>query len=160
MTLKLFTLLLLAASCFGQTAPTNKQIGGSPFPTPQVLVIVPPGTGTRVISTWALIDVDTVTPFHVGTLILDTTTVPPTLRAKPSTGPVFVDGETPGGTLDGTNVTFTLANAPNPSTSLHLYRNGLRQKLGFDYTFSGSTIVFLTVATPQPGDTLLVDYRQ
>lgn len=71
----------------------------------------------------------------------------------------FVDGESPGGVVDGSNVTFTLANAPSPSTSLHLFRNGIMQKLGFDYTFSGSTIVFVAGATPQPGDTILAEYR-
>jgi hypothetical protein len=40
-----------------------------------------------------------------------------------------------------------------------LFRNGLMQKLGFDYTFSGVTIVFVTIATPQPGDTILAEYR-
>jgi hypothetical protein len=71
----------------------------------------------------------------------------------------FVDGESPGGVVDGSNVTFTLVNAPAPATSLHLFRNGLLQKLTFDYTFSGSTITFLSGATPQPGDTILADYR-
>jgi hypothetical protein len=71
----------------------------------------------------------------------------------------FVDAESPGGVVDGSNVTFTLANAPSPATSLALFRNGLLQKLGFDYTFGGSTIVFVTGATPQPGDTLLANYR-
>jgi hypothetical protein len=71
----------------------------------------------------------------------------------------FVDGESPGGVVDGSNLSFTLANTPFPATSLHLFRNGLMQKLGFDYTFSGSTIVFVTVATPQPGDTILAEYR-
>src|SRR6266478_4123871 len=47
----------------------------------------------------------------------------------------FVDGESPGGVVDGSNITFTLVNAPLPSTSLHLFRNGLMQKLAFDYTF-------------------------
>jgi len=71
----------------------------------------------------------------------------------------FVDGESPGGVVDGSNMSFTLANIPLPSTSLHLFRNGLMQKLGFDYTFSGVTIVFVTIATPQPGDTILAEYR-
>jgi hypothetical protein len=71
----------------------------------------------------------------------------------------FVDGESPGGVVDGSNLTFTLANAPLPPTSLHLFRNGLMQKLGFDYTFSGVTVVFVTIATPQPGDTILAEYR-
>ena len=71
----------------------------------------------------------------------------------------FVDGESPGGVVDGSNVTFTLVNTPSPSTSLHLFRNGLMQKLAFDYTFSGLTIVFVAGATPQPGDTILAEYR-
>jgi hypothetical protein len=71
----------------------------------------------------------------------------------------FVDGESPGGVVDGSNLSFTLANTPSPATSLHLFRNGLMQKLGFDYTFSGATIVFVTIATPQPGDTILAEYR-
>ena len=41
--------------------------------------------------------------------------------------PVFVDGETPGGTINASNRTFTLASAPSPATSLDLYRNGLVQ---------------------------------
>jgi hypothetical protein len=73
--------------------------------------------------------------------------------------PTFVDAETPGGVPNGTLVTFTLANAPNASTSLHLYRNGLRQRAGVDYTISGSTITFLPVSVPQAGDSLLADYR-
>jgi hypothetical protein len=72
---------------------------------------------------------------------------------------IFVDGETPGGVVDGANASFTLVNPPSPSTSLHLFRNGLMQKLSFDYTFSGSTITFVGSATPQPGDTILAEYR-
>lgn len=71
----------------------------------------------------------------------------------------FIDGETPGGVVDGANVTFTLANSPSPTTTLHVFRNGVRQKSGFDYILSGGTITFLSVSTPQPGDTLLADYR-
>ena len=71
----------------------------------------------------------------------------------------FVDGESPAGVVDGSNVTFTLVSVPLPSTSLHLFRNGILQKLSFDYTFSGSTIVFVAGATPQPGDTILAHYR-
>src|SRR5206468_1481687 len=47
--------------------------------------------------------------------------------------PVFVDAETPGGLVDGSNRTFTLANAPEGS-SLMLFRNGIYTKAGFDYT--------------------------
>jgi hypothetical protein len=74
-------------------------------------------------------------------------------------GPVFSDGEVPGGTVDGSNATFTLANAPSPAASLELFRNGLEQNRSADYTLTGSTVQFLTGAMPQPGDTLLAWYR-
>jgi hypothetical protein len=76
-----------------------------------------------------------------------------------SVGPGFTDGETPAGLINGSNVTFTLAEAPNPSTSLGLYRNGLLQRAGTDYTLSGNVITFATAATPQVGDQLLAYYR-
>ena len=73
--------------------------------------------------------------------------------------PLFSDGEVPGGTIDGNNTTFTLANPPSPAASLALFRNGIAQKATFDYTLTGSSIQFLTGAVPQPGDTLLAWYR-
>jgi hypothetical protein len=74
-------------------------------------------------------------------------------------GPQFSDGEVPGGTVDGANTTFTLANPPTPATSLVLFRNGIGQQPGVDYTLTGSSIQFLTGAVPQPGDALLAWYR-
>jgi hypothetical protein len=71
----------------------------------------------------------------------------------------FVDEESPGGVVDGANATFTIANTPSPVGSLHLFRNGILQKVGFDYILTGATITFFAVATPQPGDTLLASYR-
>jgi len=73
--------------------------------------------------------------------------------------PVFVDEEIPVGALNGTNATFTIANVPNPATSLQCFRNGLRVRLGGDYTFTGQTLTFLTAAVPQSGDTLDCSYR-
>jgi hypothetical protein len=73
--------------------------------------------------------------------------------------PGYTDGETPAGVVDGSNAMFTLAGQPNPASSLALYRNGMLQKAGFDYSLAGNTIVFVTPATPQPGDTLLASYR-
>ena len=74
-------------------------------------------------------------------------------------GPVFTDGEVPGGVVDGTNGTFTLASTPSPAGSLVLYRNGIAQKPAVDYTLTVATVQFLTGAIPQPGDTLLAWYR-
>jgi hypothetical protein len=71
----------------------------------------------------------------------------------------FVDGDSPAGIVDGSNRTFTLSEAPSPSTSLAVYRNGIMQKAGQDFSVSGSTLSFVTANTPQPGDTLLAAYR-
>jgi len=72
----------------------------------------------------------------------------------------FVDNETPTGDLDGVDTTYTLANAPSPSTSLHLYLNGqrLREGAGNDFTLSGSTITFANA--PVSTDVILADYRK
>jgi len=72
---------------------------------------------------------------------------------------LFVDGETPGGAVNGTNTSFTLANTPSPATSLALFRNGLLQSPGVDYTLSGQALTFLSVSTPQTGDLLQASYR-
>jgi hypothetical protein len=79
-----------------------------------------------------------------------------------SSGPVsvsFVDGDTLTGIVDGANTLFSLTSTPSPAASLALYRNGLLQKSGLDYSASGQTVQFAAEATPQPGDTLLASYR-
>ena len=58
----------------------------------------------------------------------------------------FIDAEVPGGTINGSNAAFTLANVPNPPTSLALFRNGLLLTQGGDYTLSSNAITFLTGA--------------
>lgn len=85
------------------------------------------------------------------------------------TGAIYTDGgyvtdksssswnfnETPSGTIDGTNVTFTLVAAPQ---NLILTLNGIWQKpgAGNDYTLSGNTITFLTA--PVSGSNILATY--
>ncbi len=90
------------------------------------------------------------------------------LRVDGSAGPCgagsggagsFVDAETPSGVVDGSNATFTLSAAPAPQTGLMLYRNGLLQKQGLDYTLNGNVIQFAPGAVPQPGDVLTANYR-
>lgn len=71
----------------------------------------------------------------------------------------YADGETPGGAVDGTNVVFTLANAPSPQASLVLTRNGMDQKIGGDIQLLGNQVTFFAASTPQPGDVLLASYR-
>jgi hypothetical protein len=68
---------------------------------------------------------------------------------------------TPSGTIDGNNLVFTLSSAPNPSTSLKLYKNGLMLSQNADYTIGGTTITFSGQATTaQVGDLLVASYRQ
>jgi hypothetical protein len=75
-------------------------------------------------------------------------------------GASFVDKEVPSGVVDGINVTFALLSAPLPASSLHLFRNGILLKDGFDYTLSASFITFVFAARPSPGDTILASYRR
>lgn len=96
-----------------------------------------------------------------GAFTINNTTTPPTITISSgiiSNGVVvnFADSEVPSGTLNGSNVTFTVVNTPT-SGSLKLFKNGLRMKPGLDYTISVATITFLF--TPQVGDILLCDYR-
>lgn len=67
--------------------------------------------------------------------------------------------ETPSGTINGSNTSFTLANTPVSGTEM-VYTNGLLQQAGSgnDYTISGTGITFLTGAIPQSGDRVLVSY--
>jgi hypothetical protein len=61
--------------------------------------------------------------------------------------------DVPTGTINGTNAVFTLASAP--TGGLLLFRNGLLQQSGSDYTLSGSTVTFLSTAIPQAADSLV-----
>lgn len=72
---------------------------------------------------------------------------------------LYSDGETPAGTVNGTNTVFTLLNAPSPAGSLDLYRNGLLMAQGSDYVLTGNTIQFFLLSTPQPGDVIIASYR-
>jgi hypothetical protein len=73
--------------------------------------------------------------------------------------PSFSDGETPVGSINGSNTVFTLAFTPSPAASLDLYLNGLLMKPAVDFTLSGNTVTFLTASTPQTGDILTASYR-
>ena len=71
----------------------------------------------------------------------------------------FVTEETPSGSINGSNVTFTLANTPTSGT-LKLFLNGVRQKSGAgnDYTITTNTITMTTA--PVSGDVLIADYMK
>jgi len=60
-------------------------------------------------------------------------------------GGYFIYNETPSGTIDGVNATFTLSKTPNPTASLTLTLNGQVLIQGSDYTLSGDTITMTTI---------------
>jgi hypothetical protein len=68
-----------------------------------------------------------------------------------------VDAEIPSGAINGSNTAFTLVNAAVPSTTLHVYLNGVRLRPTSDYTISGTSLTMVMV--PQTGDWLYADYR-
>jgi hypothetical protein len=70
-----------------------------------------------------------------------------------------VDGEALAGIVDGANTAFGISGTPNPATSLAVYRNGMLQQAGVDYTVAARSIQFVSAGVPQPGDTLLASYR-
>lgn len=71
----------------------------------------------------------------------------------------FADDIVPSGAIDGSNVVFTLPQAPNPQDSLDLFLNGIRLTEGIAYTLSGATITYETAYTPQVGDSHICNYR-
>ena len=71
----------------------------------------------------------------------------------------FADSEIPGGVANGVNVTFTLANIPSPGTSLELFRNGVLQNPGVDFSVVNRTITFFLGSIPQTSDVLVANYR-
>jgi hypothetical protein len=86
------------------------------------------------------------------------------VRVDGSSGPCgssasFIDADSPTGIVDGSNTWFSLTGTPQPAASVAVYRNGLLQTAGVDYTLAGRTIQFESASTPQPGDTLLASYR-
>ncbi|MEP7197243.1 MAG: hypothetical protein ABI851_12045 [Saprospiraceae bacterium] len=71
----------------------------------------------------------------------------------------FVDKEIPSGSINGSNVTFTLANTPTAGSE-HGYLNGILQESGAgnDYTISGAVCTF--IVAPLTGDKIRFSYRK
>ena len=74
----------------------------------------------------------------------------------------MVFNETPSGSINGVNRVFTLANTPNPDTSLMLYLNGSLQTSGSssDYTLVDDTITFAASWVPIVGDVMRSTYSK
>ena len=70
----------------------------------------------------------------------------------------FADNESPSGTINGSNVTFTLAHTPSPAASLNCFENGVQQRAGgADFTLATGTMTY--GAAPPTGATLICNYR-
>lgn len=99
-----------------------------------------------------------------GTLGLDPQGAYTTVRERldaisASTAVGHVDWYVPTGTVDGSNNTFGLASAPNPSDSLEVRVNGLHVERDVEYIVDGLNVVFISGQVPEVGDTLHVKYR-
>jgi hypothetical protein len=71
---------------------------------------------------------------------------------------VEIWGETPTGSIDGVNTSFTTA-YPHVANRLAVYLNGLRLRRSDDYIeISNQSFQFLSA--PLPGDSLSIDYLQ
>lgn len=64
--------------------------------------------------------------------------------------------EVPSGTIDGSNLVFTLANTPAVSDSVMVFINGLIQARTTHYSLLGTTITF--VSAPESGSDIYAVY--
>ena len=69
----------------------------------------------------------------------------------------FVIGETPAGTINGSNATFTTAQGFEPA-SVSVFLNGVNIINGVDYITTGQNTILLNVS-PVIGDYLRVNYK-
>ena len=90
---------------------------------------------------------------------VDGTATACTTTTDTAPGLIFVDGETPAGVLNGSNLAFVLTAVPDPASSLAVYLNGLLLKENADYTVSGKNVSFLPGLAPRTGGILRAWYR-
>jgi hypothetical protein len=141
----------------GQADGTNRQF---------TLAAVPnPAASLRLFRNGILTSSSSYT-LNGGTLVFNSDRVPAAgdiiqawYRTSGAT-PGIVEGEVPAGTLDGSNLVFTLTYSPVPAASLQVFRNGVMQKQGIDYYVTANKVTFLPGSVPHPGDLLQVCYRK
>ena len=89
---------------------------------------------------------------------VDATLINPSDWNESHTIDIFVDDETPTGSINGINVTFILANTPSPVSSLQVFLDGILQVNGLGYTLSGTTITM--AEAPTLGGSVKAWYRK
>lgn len=70
-----------------------------------------------------------------------------------------IRNETPTGTVDGTNLVFTLAQSPMSGT-VQVFVSGLMMLAGTHYSMSGTTLTFIDPYQPITGEWVRVSYRK
>lgn len=150
-------------------APSPLITGGSPIPESGVIGLLadlaarPMEGSAYAVGRVAVIDATGLLEGIAGNVSdcvhVDGSSGPCGTAGSGAAGPNFTDAEVPAGLVNGENGSFTLSAVPIPTSSVSLYRNGVLQKAGLDYTLAGNSIAFLSAATPQAGDTLLASYR-
>jgi hypothetical protein len=136
-------------STSGSNSVTCAKVNGTSVPTnssaDQVL-----GTNASATGAWMSI------PNCTGALQYSTSTH--TFSCGSALTGNFSDAEVPSGSINGSNVTFTLAHTPNPAASLDCFENGLEQRAsGADFTLATATMTYGTA--PPTGSTLVCYYR-
>jgi hypothetical protein len=154
------------ATASNVTAPAADTSGTTPTPVPESDIVgLIADLGARPLKGAGFAAGRTAVVDGLGALESASGTATDCVHVDGSSGPCggaqpsFMDGDSPAGIVDGSNTSFTLSAIPNPTTSLAVYRNGVLQKTGQDYAFTGTTLQFVAASTPQPGDTLLASYR-
>ena len=142
-----FYLLIFAAVLSSQTTkPTVSQLAPTPGTNVIALVAYVPGTG--VVSA----PIDGVS-----------------LSYNASTGHLVVGGISPAPAFTEVFDEISVVDAPGRATlnlahpgsitALHVWRNGLDQVVGRDYTLAGSVVMWANGGIPQVGDVLKCEYR-
>jgi hypothetical protein len=142
------------------TGGTGSNGGGSPIAIAQVtgLSSFLSALNNSANTLTAMLNALNSTVTNMGNSITSLTAQVNNLAATPS-NVRFQDAEVPGGTVNGTNANFTLQFTPSTPASVLLFKNGVMQTNGQDYTLAGTTITFTSKAVPQAGDTLSAYYR-
>lgn len=142
----ILSLILLAIPLLAQTAVPPVQLRGEAMPAGSIFVVLPSG----LVAQATLGPGISITLDGNGKPIFSVTipTPPPTQ--------VEIVGERPAAS-GGSSTIFVLANAPLAS-SLKVFRNGIRQYVGQDYTLSGQTITFVPALAGDASPTVVCDY--
>ena len=68
--------------------------------------------------------------------------------------------ETPSGTINGVNDTFTLSEVPTDDDNVLIQVNGQAQRNGVTVTISGTTVTFASGSIPRTGSTVFAHYNK